>query len=182
LPVVKAFTLANATPRLLRADFDLGMPYVVVPSTHIFVMFESSGTSRRLGWDGFYFQTDATSVPAPLTTHTISAKVWRRVARRMRRSALSGPRRAGIDRTLQGLLLPSPAPVPQPHGVPSTDKRSPQAPWTFVRDKLHDAAFKTGASGEAGERTGAAHGANNTVPLHAFRVRVVNRTDSLVMG
>ena len=54
LAVVKDFTSANATPRLLRAGFDLGVPYLVVPSADIRGLIQSSRTSDPFGWDGFY--------------------------------------------------------------------------------------------------------------------------------
>ncbi len=54
LPVLKDFTSANAAPKLLRAGFDVGVPYVVVPSADIQTTFQSPTASRTGGWDGFY--------------------------------------------------------------------------------------------------------------------------------
>ena len=53
LPVLTDFRSANATPKALRGDFDLGVPYVVAPAADIRLTFQSS-TSRMGGWDGFY--------------------------------------------------------------------------------------------------------------------------------
>jgi len=46
LPVLKDFTGANATPKLLRTGFDLGVPYVVVPSADIRGLIQSIGATR----------------------------------------------------------------------------------------------------------------------------------------
>jgi len=54
LPVMQDFKSANATPKFLRADVDLGVPYVVVASADIEATLRSSKTSETFGWDGFY--------------------------------------------------------------------------------------------------------------------------------
>ena len=56
LSVVKDFRAANATPKLLHAGFDLGVPYVVVPSADIRAMFQSPGAAIAPGWVDFYQQ------------------------------------------------------------------------------------------------------------------------------
>lgn len=56
LPVLQDFRSANAAPKLLRAGFDIGRPYVVVASADIRATFQLTRTSVTLGWDGFYRQ------------------------------------------------------------------------------------------------------------------------------
>jgi len=53
-PVLKAFTAANATPKLLRASANFGVPHVVVPSADIRALFKAPSASPTLGWEGFY--------------------------------------------------------------------------------------------------------------------------------
>ena len=51
LPVLKDFTSANVTPKLLRPGFDMGMPYIVVPFADIRLTLQSSTTYSTGGWD-----------------------------------------------------------------------------------------------------------------------------------
>ena len=53
-PVVDSLRSENTRPRLLRAGFPLGTPYLVVPSADITASFRDVPSDSTFGWSGFY--------------------------------------------------------------------------------------------------------------------------------
>ena len=53
-PVLESFWVENTGTRTIRAGFNLGISYVVVPSVEIQSALRSGADALNFGWDGFY--------------------------------------------------------------------------------------------------------------------------------